>query len=325
MKKFCFVAVLFLTFAFASCSKWNSDFTKGRQQALAQNKKMLLIFTGDTWSNESRNFTNMVLEDKEFKKMFEKDYVVVKVDIPSDYEDAVYDVGPVSEQVLLGQNYSLSQVPDVFVLSPQAYVMTVLNITEEVNSPAALQEAIFTNADEITHIEFLLSELKSKEGTEKLYTINSLYEATDPAYRLPLKDLIFSAPELDPENQTGLLGKFEIQKAYLQAIEKAEQHDLEGIENIFSAVSESEFIDDEQKQTALYTEAYVLAASGCEDYGRLEELLNSAIEISPDSENAPQISWTLKSIQQLKAMDEKQKQEDEAKLEELRNAIDNSH
>lgn len=299
--------------AFSACSGKDSEFSGAQKKAQSKNQKMLLVFTGNKWSQESRDFTTSVLNDKEFNKIFDKDYVVLTIDFDSDFDKAAADTKKsVNENVLLGENYSLSQIPEVYVLSPQGYVMAVLNLTDKIKSPLALQEEIFNHAEEITHAEYLLSEINSKSGKEKVHAIDALYEATDARYRVPLSDLVKSVPELDPENETGLLGKYELEKAYLDAITAAHNNDFKGISDIFEEVCQNGHLNSQQIQTAYYTEAFVLAGTGSKDYDRITEILYKAYEADKESDNANQILYTLNSFEQLKAINQAIEEEKKA-------------
>ncbi len=307
--------LLIFVLGISSCSKKESEFSKIKKEAQKKNQKILLVFTGNKWSQESLDFTNAVLNDKDFNKTIAKNYIVFKIDYENDFEDSVLDKKNINENVLLGQEYSLSQIPQVYLLSPQGYVMTVLDPDDKVNSASSLEEKIFSKAEEITHIEFLLSEINSKEGSEKVYAINSLYEATDANYRLPLRDLITEIPNLDPENTTELLGKYELELAYMEAITAAQNKNLKGISDIFEKVCQEGHLTPSQTQTAYYTEAFVLAGTGSKDYDKLIEILQKAYDADKESENADQILYTLTSFEQLKALDQKSKENSQPVVE----------
>jgi len=64
---------------------WLTDFAAAKQQAAAENKKMLLDFTGSDWCYFCKRLETEVLSTPEFKD-FAKDYVLVRVDFPRSLE-----------------------------------------------------------------------------------------------------------------------------------------------------------------------------------------------------------------------------------------------
>ena len=72
------------SYAADSCPKgWTLDIDAALKQAKAENKKVLLLFTGSDWCGWCIKLKREVLEKNEFKKFAKKNLVLVYFDFPS--------------------------------------------------------------------------------------------------------------------------------------------------------------------------------------------------------------------------------------------------
>ncbi len=74
---------LFTARGFAQEAHWNTDFKKAQAQAQAENKKLLMNFTGSDWCPWCIKMDKDVLDKKEFKDYAAKNLVLVLVDFPN--------------------------------------------------------------------------------------------------------------------------------------------------------------------------------------------------------------------------------------------------
>src|SRR4051812_3231385 len=77
---------LLVTFVLAASAwakqGWTEDFEKGRSQAKAEHKKLLLDFTGSDWCGWCMKLDREVFSQAEWKQYAAKNYVLVTVDFP---------------------------------------------------------------------------------------------------------------------------------------------------------------------------------------------------------------------------------------------------
>ena len=70
------------TSAFAAKEGWTDDLAKAKEQAKAENKKILLDFTGSDWCGWCKKLDAEVFSQQEFKDYAAKHLVLVEVDFP---------------------------------------------------------------------------------------------------------------------------------------------------------------------------------------------------------------------------------------------------
>jgi len=89
MKNFLpFLAALFLTTTFASAAKegWLDDLEKAKAQAKAENKKILLDFTGSDWCGWCKKLEAEVFSQQAWKDYAAKHLVLVELDFPRGFQ-----------------------------------------------------------------------------------------------------------------------------------------------------------------------------------------------------------------------------------------------
>jgi protein disulfide-isomerase len=108
------VATLLLsTFAFAK-EGWTENFEKAKAQAKAENKKILLDFTGSDWCPWCIKLDREVFSQKEWKEYAAKNFVLVEVDFPQRKSQPA----PIKRQNdALSKKYHVEAFPTVVVLN----------------------------------------------------------------------------------------------------------------------------------------------------------------------------------------------------------------
>ena len=83
-----FLAALFLTTTFASAAKegWLDDLEKAKAQAKAENKKILLDFTGSDWCGWCKKLEAEVFSQQAWKDYAAKHLVLVELDFPHGFQ-----------------------------------------------------------------------------------------------------------------------------------------------------------------------------------------------------------------------------------------------
>lgn len=95
---------------------WLEDFEKAKVKAKAENKKILLDFTGSDWCGWCMKLDEEVFSKKEFKEYAAKNLILVELDFPQ---------GKKLSKALQKQNkdlaaqYGIRGYPTIIVLSPE--------------------------------------------------------------------------------------------------------------------------------------------------------------------------------------------------------------
>ncbi len=99
---------------------WLTDFSAAKQQAVSENKKLLLDFTGSDWCGYCKLLDAEVLNTSAFKD-FAKDFILVRIDFPRSTE-----LPPALKQQndALAQQFQVSGFPTLVALNSSGNEIT---------------------------------------------------------------------------------------------------------------------------------------------------------------------------------------------------------
>lgn len=314
------VAALFaVTTMFTGCNPkkaWKTDYEAAKETATKQKKNIFIFFSGDDWDEKSEAFKKNVTETKEFVNAMKKQYVLVNLDFSQkEYSATDIDQTTASEEdkkkaddikakydtnSAIASKFNVNSYPAMYITSAQGYVIASIPFDEKITKPADYVAQIAKSKETIDKFNTLLSAVDAAKGIDRVKAIDNLYEASDENFRSPLEPLMREIPTLDTENTTGLVGKYEMQIAYADAVAKAREKDAAGAAQVFVDACTNGHLDPSQKQEAYYTAAYVLATSGGDEYDKMIDLLNKAYECDPTNEHASEITQTIQAVKQMK-------------------------
>ena len=317
-----FAALVATTMAFTGCSKketsaWKTDYEAAKKTATKQGKNIFLLFSGDDWDGQSATFKQNIANTEEFISTVGKDYVLVNLDFSqTEYEGANIDETTATkkekkaadkikklyeEKERVAQLYNVESYPAVYLTTPQGYVLATIAYDETITTTTDYAAKIAEQSETVAKITELTKAVTAVKKIDRVNAIDALYEGTDPNYRSLLSDLMREVLTLDKENTSGLLGKYEMQVAYIDAVAKARAQDVDGAAKVFTDMCETGHLDNDQKQEAYYTAAYVLAASSSDKYDEMIDLLNKAYDANPTSDHASEITQTIEAVKQMQA------------------------
>lgn len=99
--------------AFATTPEgWTTDLTKALEQAKAENKSVLVEFTGSDWCPPCMAMRKNVFSKKEFVDAASKKFVLVEVDFPKG------DPAVKAKNEPLAEKYKIEGFPTVLLLTP---------------------------------------------------------------------------------------------------------------------------------------------------------------------------------------------------------------
>ena len=94
-------------------TNWETDYKKAQQAAKAENKLLLINFTGSDWCGYGILFDRNVLSKQEFKDYADKNLVLMEVDFPRRKEQSP---AVKSQNQHLGSQYQVEGFPTVVIL-----------------------------------------------------------------------------------------------------------------------------------------------------------------------------------------------------------------
>lgn len=74
--------ILFFVAGIANAQSWHNDLASAQEQALKENKKVLLVFQGSDWCAPCIKLDREIWSSSEFKDYAKDHYVLVKADFP---------------------------------------------------------------------------------------------------------------------------------------------------------------------------------------------------------------------------------------------------
>lgn len=80
MKSHYLFLLLISTFTYAQ--HWENDFENGKKNAVAENKNIVLVFSGSDWCAPCMKLDKTIWSSEEFKTEADKNWILVKVDFP---------------------------------------------------------------------------------------------------------------------------------------------------------------------------------------------------------------------------------------------------
>lgn len=311
---FTIIASLFII----SCGKAKTDangcyydFDDAVSFANKKNQDVMVIITVEGDDEDSTDFMEKVVRDANFKKEVASKYAVVCMDFSQKtFAEAKADEAAdeaakkVAEQknAILEKNTKYAtmldakEVPVIYIFSKEKYLIKGFFYDDENRSIQGFEETLAEQTSIIDDMHKMIYQTKIGNAEEKVKAIDALWEATNPSFRIFLYDLINSVKKLDPNNTSGLLGKY----MYEAASTKSDMALLEGnieeaVQAFLDAAEESDISADDRQQ-AMYTAAYICSMTGFKDDAVVIEYLEKAIQIAPESDDAPRIRRVIAAI-----------------------------
>lgn len=299
-----FTSLVVLTTLFTACSKSKfitNDFDEAKIIAAESKKDILLVVTVDGDDATSTQFITNILNDSSFKSAVEKNYVVAHLDFSantykktvasedlSDSEKKAAETfaNTVYRNSIFANQLNVASTPSAFILTKEPYLISEIQFDAEnpdyQNFMNALDEA---SKKAVTYHE-KLSVIESGSDAEKIAAIDWLVEETDVTRLVLLADKVQLLLKLDPQNETGLVSKYLLLDAKIQASNFMSGMDINSASLLFENLAKSEFLSAEDIQDSYYNAAYVLTFSSNPDIEKIVSLLSSAIDAAPESDAA---------------------------------------
>lgn len=281
--------VLFLTLR-PETQVWYSDYDVAQEAAARENKDILLFFDGSSWDDASSQLKKDIFSNSSFMETINDRLIPVALDIPIvDGETEMTDQQKKNLEV--ADLLAIPQVPEILLMTDTSYIYGELTyepgVTDYRTFMAELEAALAGGEK----FKELLDRLPSTDGPEKVLLIDQLLENSPGTYIFQFYKLIYSVPDLDPTNETGLTGKYKLIIAYTQSVESWFNDDPVGAAEIYSQLADDPLLTPEEKQEAYYKAATMCYYSNLNDL--MKEYLQKSIDAAPETENAMILQATL--------------------------------
>lgn len=184
---------------FAAGEGWMIDFEAAKKKALAEDKQILLEFTGSDWCPPCKMLKQEVLSQEVFLSEAKKKFILVELDFPKDKSKMTPET--IAQNELLQKRYLVSGFPAILLLDSKGrpYAQTgyqpggakaYVRHLNELHAGLAKRNKNFTQAESLEGVEKAKALFSGLDGiSQKFY---SLYPKVS-------KEII----ALDPEDTTG--------------------------------------------------------------------------------------------------------------------------
>lgn len=285
-------AVLLTSCAPAKEAVWFTDFETAQTEAAAQNKDLFILFSGMDWDGLSRDLLSNILDTEDFKKAAGKNFVIVNLDL-SQNDDAI-DAEQLEKNQEIAQELNILSFPTMAAVSVDKELLYEFAYDMDNTTISSLIAELKTAGKAAKQIKDLKAKINKSTGAEKVTYIDELISVIPNSYVFQYIDLVSGIPELDPENKSGLVGKYKVILAYPDAISLFYNGDIDGAVKIYTDLAEDPMLKNEEKQEAYYMAATIYYQTG--DIQNIKEVLEKAIAVEPDNENSKLFKETLEQI-----------------------------
>ena len=194
-KKTLCIAALLAALVPAWAAEWMTDLEAAKAKAAAENKAVLIDFTGSDWCGWCIRLRKQVLDTPAFEAYAKDKFVLMEVDVP---QNPKFDKALRERNEKICQDFGVAGFPTLLVITPQGDVVGGFSGFKSSVTEAAkpLDAALSTAA--------LLREAESRQGAEKLASLAAAYKQIPADLQSQAATLRQRIIQLDPQDSTGL-------------------------------------------------------------------------------------------------------------------------
>ena len=266
----------------AAGDEWMTDFEAAKQKAAAENKDLLVNFTGSDWCSWCIKLVDEVFKHDAFKKCVADNFVLVELDFPQD--KSKLDESTQKQNEMLQEKYSIQGFPTILLLDDQGrpYAQT--------GYQAGGPEKYLVHLDKLLAIKTKRDEaLMAAEKLEGPAKAKSLVEALKllPEGQLNhYSKITQQIAALDPSDESGFVAGQKLKEAadtlnkeYMTAVRSGKNDEAIAMVDKFIADFQ---ITGEKKQSMLGMKMNPLLAS--QQFDQAAELLDEIVALAPESQ-----------------------------------------
>ena len=290
------LACLIVSLCCISCitEKQDTPHTESKAMQSRTAKDTLLLFTGSDWSAEQHLFVTQTLTPAVLAEL-NKTYTIQHIDLPRNTEG--HDEQTVKKHYLLFTEYAVSEVPYIVIQTAQQDVYVSEALENDTTAPQLL-EKIQTYAPMRTKVTQVRTLIETSEGPAKAQAIDMFLSTVKNGTARRYDNLRTQVPLLDPENSSGLKGKYLLISTDIRAKSLAQTGKFMQAADEYKNVAEHAALQGAEAQTAWYLAAYLYSMSGKIETARIIELFKKAIQADPHNEAVPHIERSIKKLQE---------------------------
>ena len=176
-------------------AEWLTELPAAQAKAAAENKAILVDFTGSDWCGWCIRLRKNVFDTPEFASYVQDKFVLLEIDLPHGNK-LTPEQKAVNEE--LAKRYKVTGFPTVLVLTPEGKVVGGFGGGRP--NLAAVQPSL----DRALTVASLLKKAAGQQGVDKAKSLADAYLSIPADLRNLAEDVRDEAVALDPEDVTGL-------------------------------------------------------------------------------------------------------------------------
>jgi thioredoxin-related protein len=266
----------------AAGDEWMTDFEAAKQKAAAENKDLLVNFTGSDWCSWCIKLVDEVFKHDAFKKGVADNFVLVDLDFPQD--KSKLDESTQKQNEMLQEKYSIQGFPTILLLDDQGrpYAQTGYQAGGPEKYLAHLDKllAIKTKRDEA------LMAAEKLEGPAKAKSLVEALKLLPEGQLNHYSKITQQIAALDPSDESGFVAGQKLKEAadtlnkeYMTAVRSGKNDEAIAMVDKFIADFQ---ITGEKKQSMLGMKMNPLLAS--QQFDQAAELLDEIVALAPESQ-----------------------------------------
>lgn len=123
MKKIASCLLFCLVVATTFAQNWNYNFDKAKEQAIQENKNIIMIFSGSDWCAPCIRLDKNIWQSEEFEKVSNEKWVLVKLNFPRKKANELSEEQMTHNRSLAEKYNKEGSFPLVVVLQPDGKVL----------------------------------------------------------------------------------------------------------------------------------------------------------------------------------------------------------
>lgn len=217
----------------ALAAEWMTDLEAAKAKAAAENKAVLIDFTGSDWCGWCIRLRKQVLDTPAFETYAKDKFVLMEVDVP---QNPKFDPELRKRNEQLCEQFSVDGFPTIMVITPQGEVVGGFSgFKPTVDDAAKTLNAALATAG-------LLKKAESQQGAEQLDTLVQAYKSIPEDFHRQVAPLRQRIVALDPQDTTGMVRQQRVleQREALAAALPAAQTPAEALAIVDKALATAE-------------------------------------------------------------------------------------
>ena len=198
---------------------------------------------------------------------------------------------------LLFSEYAVPEIPFIVLQTAEQDMYASAVIGADIKNEAQLIEKIKALTAQRTKVVEARKHIDTTKGPEKARAIDAFLTTVGNAEAHRYDSLRMQVPALDPDNRSGLKGKYVLMSADIRAKSFAQQGNYLKAGDEYKAAAETGDLSPAELQLAWYLAAYSYLMAGDADTETVVGYLQKAIDADPQNAAVKQLNQAIRKLQ----------------------------